>query len=42
MTNGEGAIVLVNPSACRMFGYEKEELIGQEIEILIPRQFKDL
>ena len=40
VTNGNGAIVLVNPSACRMFGYDKEELIGREIEILIPRQYK--
>jgi PAS domain S-box-containing protein len=40
VTNGKGSIVLVNPSACRMFGYEKDELIGQEIEILVPRQYK--
>ena len=40
ITNSKGDIFLVNPSACRMFGYEKEELIGQKIEILIPSQYK--
>lgn len=40
VTNSNGDIVLVNPSACRMFGYTTEELIGQKIEILIPSQYK--
>jgi PAS domain S-box-containing protein len=40
VTNSKGSIVLVNPSACRMFGYEQDELVGQAIEILIPRQYK--
>jgi PAS domain S-box-containing protein len=29
---------MVNPSAMRMFGYEKDELPGKKIEILIPRR----
>jgi PAS domain-containing protein len=40
VTDSHGSIVLVNPSACRMFGYETEELIGQKIEILIPSHYR--
>ncbi|MGZ3951252.1 MAG: PAS domain S-box protein, partial [Flavisolibacter sp.] len=40
ITDDEGNIVLVNPSACRIFGYTAEEMSGQKIEMLIPEQFK--
>lgn len=40
VTNGQGNIILVNPSTCRMFGYETNELIGQKIEMLIPSKYK--
>ncbi len=40
VTNSSGEIALVNPSACRMFDYEAEELIGQKIEVLIPSQYR--
>ena len=40
VTDGKGNIILVNPSACRMFEYEPNELIGQKIEILVPTQYK--
>ena len=33
-----GVITLVNRSACRMFGYTEQELIGQNISILMPAQ----
>jgi PAS domain S-box-containing protein len=40
VTNGKGDIVLVNPSACRVFGFQAEELIGRPIEILIPSRYR--
>lgn len=40
ITNGKGEIVLVNPSACRMFGYTAEELAGQPVELLIPMRYR--
>jgi PAS domain S-box-containing protein len=40
VSNGQGNIILVNPSACKVFGYIPEELIGQKIEILIPVKAK--
>ncbi|RYG53850.1 MAG: PAS domain S-box protein [Chitinophagaceae bacterium] len=38
LTNGTGNIVLVNPAAQRMFGYDAEELVGKPIETLLPRR----
>jgi len=35
----EGTIVLINPRMIELFGYEEEELIGNRIEILIPKRF---
>jgi PAS domain S-box-containing protein len=40
VSDSKGKIFLVNPSACRMFGYDKDELIGEKIEILIPSQYR--
>lgn len=40
VSDSKANIILVNPSASRMFGYTIEELIGQKIEILIPSQYK--
>ncbi|MFD2525992.1 ATP-binding protein [Flavihumibacter stibioxidans] len=39
LTNGKGQIILVNPEAERLFGYEKAELLGQKIEMLIPHRY---
>lgn len=39
LTNGEGKIVLMNPASLRMFGYEKNEIIGKPIEVLIPVRY---
>lgn len=40
VTDSQGIIVLVNPSACRIFGYEADEMIGQKIEMLIPNEYR--
>jgi PAS domain S-box-containing protein len=40
VSDSKGSIFLINPSACRMFGYEANELIGQKIEILIPSKYR--
>ena len=40
VTNSEGTIILINPSACLMFDYSIEELVDQKIEVLIPASLK--
>ena len=41
VSDNKGKIRLVNPSACRMFGYSEDDLTGQAIEILIPSEMHD-
>jgi PAS domain S-box-containing protein len=38
----EGAIVLVNAQTERMFGYQRGELLGQQVEILVPDRARTL
>jgi len=40
LTNGAGNIVLANPAAEKMFGYNANELNGQPVEVLIPGSFR--
>ncbi|MBP6058632.1 MAG: PAS domain S-box protein [Nitrosomonas sp.] len=40
MTNHQGAIVMVNTTTETLFGYSREELIGQSIDILIPESHR--
>jgi eukaryotic-like serine/threonine-protein kinase len=35
-----GTIVLVNRQLERMFGYSREQLLGQQIEVLVPQQLR--
>ena len=38
LTNDKGNIILCNPAATRLFDYERDALLGQPIEILIPQR----
>lgn len=40
MIDRQGRIALVNSQAVKMFGYSREELIGQSVEVLIPERFR--
>ena len=39
LVDDKGGIVLVNAQAEEVFGYSRNELVGQPIEILIPQRF---
>jgi PAS domain S-box-containing protein len=40
--DAEGRIVLVNAKTEEMFGYQREELLGQFLEVLLPERLKSL
>jgi len=38
--NPEGTILQVNTQALELFGYSRQELIGQKVEILVPDSYR--
>ena len=41
VTDGQGVMRDVNRCAAEMFGYTVDELLGERIEMLVPRRFRD-
>jgi len=40
MTNADGRILMVNAHAETLFGYSRDEMIGQSIDTLVPERFR--
>jgi PAS domain S-box-containing protein len=41
MTDPDGKIIMANAGSEKMFGYSRDELIGQSIDMLVPLRFRD-
>ncbi len=41
LANQDGQVVLVNSQTERLFGYRREELLGQNVDILVPERLRE-
>jgi PAS domain S-box-containing protein len=41
LVDEHGIIQLINPSLLQLFGYNKEELLGKTMDILLPERYRD-
>jgi PAS domain S-box-containing protein len=41
VTDADGEIITANGQTTELFGYSREELIGQKIEMLVPERFRE-
>jgi PAS domain S-box-containing protein len=41
MVGDDGRIAMANAQAEKLFGYQREELIGQSVEMLVPERFRN-
>jgi PAS domain S-box-containing protein len=42
LVDGSGRVAMTNAEAERLFGYRREELLGQSVERLLPQQFRKI
>jgi PAS domain S-box-containing protein len=41
MIDGNGRVLMFNPACEKLFGYEAEEVIGQNVSMLMPRPYRE-
>ncbi|HET9588713.1 MAG TPA: PAS domain S-box protein [Anaerolineales bacterium] len=42
VVNGEGIVQLVNTQTEKLFGYERADILGKSVEVLIPGRFRNI